>query len=385
MSIQRATEILDRLIAFPSVSRASNLDLIHYVRDFLRQIGVDAEIIPNEEGTKANIHATLGPADAAGILLSGHTDVVPTDGQAWTSDPFRMTKRGDRLFGRGTADMKGFIACVLALVEETAGRTFNRPLHLAFSYDEEIGCVGVRRLIDILAQRSNRPSMCVIGEPTSMQTVIAHKGKVAGRIVCTGRECHSSHAPEGLNAIHLATDMVSTLRSLQDTIIAEGGHDHDFVVPFTTLHVGTISGGTALNIVPNHCSLDFEIRNIPTDNPADFLDRIAERAGELTKEARARFANTGIAVEIVNTYPGLNTDPDAAVVRHVQKLTNGGSLGKIAFGTEGGLFRERLDIPTVVCGPGAIRQAHQPDEFIELDQIAQCMTMLRRLGNKLTT
>ena len=226
--------------------------------------------------------------------------------------------------------------------------------------------------------------MCVIGEPTSMQTVVAHKGKVAGRIICTGRECHSSHAPEGLNAIHLATDMVSMMRELQDRIVAGEGHDPGFVVPFTTLHVGTISGGTALNIVPNHCSLDFEIRNIPTDDPRHLLQCIADKASELTKESQTRFANTGIAVEIVNTYPGLNTNSEAAVVRHVQRLTNGSSLGKIAFGTEGGLFHERLGIPTVICGPGDIRQAHQPDEFISLDQMSQCMTMLRRLGNELT-
>ncbi|UVK41833.1 acetylornithine deacetylase [Mesorhizobium sp. AR07] len=384
MSIHRAVEILDRLIAFATVSRASNLDLIQYVRGFLGQIGIDSELVHNEEGTKANIYATLGNPNASGVLLSGHTDVVPVDGQAWSSDPFRMTSRDDRLFGRGTADMKGFIACVLALIEETAGRTFQRPLHVAFSYDEEIGCVGVRRLIDILANNSTRPSMCVIGEPTSMQTVIAHKGKVAGRITCTGRECHSSHAPEGLNAIHLATDMVSMIRELQDRIVAGEDHDPGFVVPFTTLHVGTISGGTALNIVPNHCSLDFEIRNIPTDNPERLLQRIAGKASELTEGSQARFANTGITVEIVNTYPGLNTNSEAAVVRHVQKLTNGSSLGKIAFGTEGGLFHERLGIPTVICGPGDIRQAHQPDEFISLDQLSQCMTMLRRLGDELT-
>ncbi|CAI2936519.1 acetylornithine deacetylase [Aminobacter niigataensis] len=383
MSIQRATEILDRLIAFPTISRASNLDLIHFVRDFLARLGIAADIVHNQEGTKANIYATLGPAEVAGVLLSGHTDVVPTEGQAWSSDPFRMAQRGELLYGRGTADMKGFIACVLVLFEEYAARSFSRPLHLAFSYDEEIGCVGVRRLIDLLANRSYRPSMCVIGEPTSMQTVVAHKGKVAGRINCTGRECHSSHAPEGLNAIHLATDMVGTLRALQDELLASGARDPDFTVPFTTVHVGMINGGTALNIVPNHCSVDFEIRNIPTDNAQPLLDRLAERAMELTSHAQSRFRDTGVALEIVNAYPGLDTQPDAAVVREIQKHTNGGKLGKIAFGTEGGLFHERLGIPTVVCGPGDIRQAHQPDEFISLDQMTQCMSMLRRLADDL--
>jgi len=380
MSIQHAAEILDRLIGFPSVSRASNLDLIHYVRDFLADLGIPSEIVHNEEGTKANIYATLGPADVPGVLLSGHTDVVPTEGQAWSTDPFRLVKRDDRFYGRGTADMKGFIACVLATIHESAGRSFNRPLHVAFSYDEEIGCVGVRRLIDILAHRANRPSMCIIGEPTSMQTVIAHKGKVAGRITCTGRECHSSHAPEGLNAIYMATDMISTLRALQDELIGQGGHDSDFVVPFTTVHVGTIKGGTALNIVPNDCSLAFEIRNIPNDDPQDLLDRITASADNLAEQSRSRFAGAGVSVEITNAYPGLDTPADAEVVRSVQRLTaNDAKTGKIAFGTEGGLFHERLGVPTVVCGPGDIRQAHQPDEFISIEQMSQCMAMLRRL------
>lgn len=383
MSIRRATEILHRLVAFPTVSRDSNLDLIHYVRDFLAQLGIATGIVHNEEGTKANIYATLGPAEVPGVLLSGHTDVVPVEGQAWSSDPFRMIQRDGRLYGRGTADMKGFIACVLALFEECAQHGLSRPLHAAFSYDEEIGCVGVRRLIDILAHRSSRPSMCIIGEPTGMQTVIAHKGKVAGRITCTGHACHSSHAPEGLNAIHLATDMVATLRALQDELATSDGHDPDFVIPFTTVHVGTIKGGTALNIVPSDCSMDFEIRNIPTDDPQAILDRLAGRAEELTRQTGSRFADTGVALEIVNAYPGLNTQPDAAVVQEVQRLTNGEKLGKIAFGTEGGLFRERLGIPTVVCGPGDIRQAHQPDEFISLEQMSQCMTMLRRLADQM--
>lgn len=380
MSIQHAAEILDRLIGFPSVSRASNLDLIHYVRDFLADLGITSEIVHNEEGTKANIYATLGPADIPGVLLSGHTDVVPTEGQAWSTDPFRLVKRDDRFYGRGTADMKGFIACVLATIHESAGRSFNRPLHVAFSYDEEIGCVGVRRLIDILAHRANRPSMCIIGEPTSMQTVIAHKGKVAGKITCTGRECHSSHAPEGLNAIYMATDMISTLRALQDELIGQGGHDPDFVVPFTTVHVGTIKGGTALNIVPNDCSLAFEIRNIPNDDPQNLLDRITASADDLAGQSRSRFPGAGVSVEITNAYPGLDTPADAEVVRNVQRLTaNDAKTGKIAFGTEGGLFHERLGVPTVVCGPGDIRQAHQPDEFISIEQMSQCMAMLRRL------
>ncbi|WP_342643673.1 acetylornithine deacetylase [Rhodoligotrophos ferricapiens] len=383
MTLQRTIDILDQLIAFPTVSRDSNLDLIAFVKDFLARLGIEAAIIHDEAGTKANLYAVLGPAEIPGVMVSGHTDVVPTEGQAWSTDPFRMAKRGDLLYGRGTADMKGFIACVLALVEENATRRLNRPLHLAFSYDEEVGCIGVRRLIDHMAASATTPALCIVGEPTSMRTVIAHKGKLAGRISCTGHECHSSHAPDGLNAIHLATDMVSHLRNLQDEIRANGRHDDDFEIPFTTVHVGTIHGGTALNIVPRDCVLDFEIRSLPSDNPEPLLDRIRENADRLAATARARFPQASVSVDITNEYPSLNTAPDDRAVETVTRLTGVNSLGKIAFGTEGGLFRQRLGIPTVVCGPGDIRQAHKPDEFVATDQLAACNTMLSRLIDQL--
>ncbi|HSI41530.1 MAG TPA: acetylornithine deacetylase [Xanthobacteraceae bacterium] len=382
-SLSRTVEILERLIAFPTVSRDSNLDLIDYVRDLLAGLGARIELVPDEGGAKANLYAVLGPPGPGGVLLSGHTDVVPVEGQAWSGDPFRLTTRGGRLLGRGTCDMKGFIACALAVAEEAARRPLARPLHFAFSHDEEIGCVGVRRLIDRLAGRADLPALCIVGEPTMMETVIAHKGKVAGRIACRGYECHSSHAPDGLNAIHLATDMVALLRRLQDDVISGGSQDTAYAVPFTTLHVGTIQGGTALNIVPRDCVLDFEIRNLPSDDPARLLDRLFDEAAVLSRRNAGRFPGSGVAVEVLNAYPALQTGPEEEVVGLARRLTGGRALRKIAFGTEGGLFRQRLGLPTVVCGPGDIRHAHRPDEYVTADQLARCRTMLRRLVGEL--
>lgn len=382
MTPSRSIELLDRLIAFPTVSRDSNLALIDFVRALLTPLGARLTLVHNAAGTKANLYAALGPEGPGGVLLSGHTDVVPVEGQAWTSDPFRLTARDARLLGRGTCDMKGFLACTLAAAEAAATRRLSRPLHLAFSYDEEIGCVGVRGLIDRLAGRADLPALCIIGEPTRMETVVAHKGKLAARATCRGRECHSSHAPEGLNAIHLATDMVAEMRALQDELAA-GPQDEAYAVPFTTVHVGTIHGGTALNIVPNACTLDFEIRNLPTDDPARLMDRLFDRATELTRQAQARFPGTGITLDVVNAYPGLNTPPEAEVVAMVRRLNGPGPLRKIAFGTEGGLFRERLGVATVVCGPGDIRDAHKPDEYVTRDQLARCDVMLSRLVDEI--
>lgn len=382
-SITRELEILERLIGFPTVSLTPNLDLIGYVKALFAAVGVEAVVVASEDGARANLHAVVGAAGAGGAMLSGHTDVVPVEGQAWSSDPYRLTRRDDRLFGRGTADMKGFIACTLAAAERAARSPLARPLHLAFSYDEEIGCVGVRRLIDAMEGLAERPALCVVGEPTSMRTVIAHKGKVAGKILCAGHACHSSHAPEGLNAIHLAVDMVQALRALQADIEARGARDDDFTVPFTTVHAGVIRGGAALNIVPSDCVVDFEIRSLPTDDPARHLDRLFAEAARLTAAATARFPETGVRIEIVNDYPGLDTAPESAAARDVARFAGVGGFGKIAFGTEGGLFAQRLGIPTVVCGPGDIAQAHKPDEFVALDQLAACAATLDRLVESL--
>lgn len=377
-----ARSLLERLIAFPTVSRDSNLELVGFVRDFLAAAGADTRLVPSADGGKANLYATLGPAERPGVLLSGHSDVVPVEGQAWSSDPFTLVEREGRLYGRGTADMKGFLAAVLALFGRAAGRRLRTPLHLAVSYDEEVGCLGVRRLLDMLEGLPVRPAFCIIGEPTSMQVALAHKGKLAGRATCHGRECHSSLAPEGLNAIHLAAELVQGFVETQARL-AQGARDEAYDLPYSTVHVGLIAGGEALNIVPNRATLDFEIRHLPEDPPAAVVAEIRARAEAIAARHRDRFPEARIEVEVLNSYPALNTPPDAEVVAFVKSLTGGNSHGKIAFGTEGGLFQERLGLPTVVCGPGSIAQAHKPDEYLSLEQLARCEAFLDRLLDRL--
>ncbi|RJF86657.1 acetylornithine deacetylase [Oleomonas cavernae] len=377
--MSESIEILERLIAFPTVSRDSNLGLIRYVEGELAALGVASRLVFSADGAKANLFATIGPAGIPGIMLSGHTDVVPVDGQAWSSDPFRLHRQDGLLFGRGSADMKGFIACVLTLARRAARETLSTPLHIALSHDEEIGCVGVRRLIEMMAGLPVRPRACVVGEPTSMQVVVAHKGKTALRAHCHGVECHSSLAPDGLNAIHLATDLIAALRRLQDDIALTGAKDADYEVDHTTLHVGTIRGGTALNIVPKDCVLDLEIRHLPAEPAGPLVARLADEARAIEAAAKARFPEAGISLETLSGYPGLDTPPAAEVVAFVKALTGGNSHGKISFGTEGGLFTENLGIPTVVCGPGSIVQAHKPDEYVSASQLAECDRFLSAL------
>ncbi len=372
-------EILDKLIAFPTVSRNSNLELIAFIEDYLDGHAVTSRLIHSEDGAKANLHAVIGPEDVPGVMLSGHTDVVPVEGQDWSSDPFEMREEGGRHYGRGTADMKGFIASVLAAVPEMTKRSLARPIHLAFSYDEEIGCIGVRRMIDVLADASIQPAFCIIGEPTEMQVAIGHKGKTDAYCHCRGVESHSALAPNGLNAIYLAGEMIQAIRDLQAYVIETGARDDHYAVPYTTLHVGVIEGGTALNIVPNACNFRFEIRNLLEDDPMALMARLEAKADEIAGANRARFPSAGIEITLSNEYPGLNTAPDAEIVTFVKSLTGANDHMKVAFGTEGGLFSERLGLPAVVCGPGSMDQGHKPDEFIAGGQLAACDAFLGRL------
>lgn len=377
-------EILGRLIAEPTVSLRSNLDLIGYVQDFLARHGVASRLVHDETGKRANLHAVIGPQDVPGVMLSGHTDVVPVEGQDWSHDPFAMVERDGRLYGRGTADMKGFLACVMALVPAAVERRLARPIHIAFSYDEELGCIGVRRLIDVMAEMPVKPAFCIVGEPTSLDVAIGHKGKTGGHIACHGLECHSSLAPTGVNAIYMATDMIAAIRALQEEVSRTGARDEAYDIPYTTLHVGTIEGGTALNIVPSLCRLAFEIRNVSGDDPQALLDRLRDEADRIVAGVREHHSTAAIDIEIDNAYPGLDTDPDAEIVSFVKSLTGRNSHLKVPFGTEGGLFQQRLHVPTVVCGPGDIAQAHKPDEFIAIDQMARCDAFLAALLDRLS-
>ena len=372
-------DMVRRLVGFDTTSRGSNLALIEFVRDHLDRYGVAGELVFDETGRKANLYATIGPADAGGIMLSGHTDVVPVDGQDWLSDPFAATARDGRLFGRGTADMKSFIAAVLALVPELVGRRLRMPIHLAFSYDEETGCRGVRRLIAALAARPDRPRLCIVGEPTMMQPVTGHKGKRSFHGRVTGFECHSALAHQGVNAVEAAAELVAVLKSMARRRRDAGPFDPDYEPPYTTIHTGMISGGTALNIVPKDCVFDFEFRLLPGEDPDAPLRELRAFADErLLPEMRAIRSEAAIDFDELSAFPGLDTAADAEITRLVMSLTGANATGKVSFGTEGGLFQQ-AGIPTIVCGPGSIEQAHKPNEFIDLDQIAQCEAFLRRL------
>ena len=377
-------EILARLVGFPTVSAASNLDLVAWIRDLLESHGVATTTVPDPGGDKAGHVATDGPADRPGAVLSAHTDVVPVEGQPWTSDPFVLTERAGRLYGRGTTDMKGFVACALHAALRAAAQPLASPLHLALSWDEEIGCVGVRTLLPAVNALPAAPAFCIVGEPTAMTVVTGHKGKVAARAVCTGRDGHSALAPMALNAIHLASDLVTALRARQAAIAAGGPFDPGYAVPYTTLHAGRIEGGVALNIVPNRCSVDFEIRNLAADDPAAILDGLRADAARIVAAEAARIPEAAIAIAVTNAYPGLDTDPASPTVTLVRALAGTGpGPGKVAYGTEAGLYVETLGLPTVVCGPGDMAQGHRPDEFVAESELAACDAMLDRLVGRL--
>ena len=374
---------LEKLIGFPSISRDSNLDLIAYVKDALSGLGIASTLVHNEDGRKANLWATIGPQDRAGIVLSGHTDVVPVEGQAWTSDPFKLLARDGNLYGRGTADMKGFIACCLAMAERAVKAPLKTPINLAFSYDEEIGCVGVRRLLDLLKDAPVRPRLCIVGEPTLMQAVTAHKGKLGFRVTAHGLEAHSSLAPIGVNAIYMASDLIGAIRAIQKEIAEHGVRDGDYEVAYTTLHVGKMEGGEVMNIVPNRCSFDFEIRYLPEDDQQAIVTRIEAAAERVAAGYRGVFAEARFEFMDLQSYPAMNTPVDSEAVKFVHALTGGNSTGKITFGTEGGLFQAVLGTPAVVCGPGNIAVAHKPDEYVSEAQMAACDRMLERLVERL--
>jgi len=379
----QTADILARLIGFDTTSSKPNRALMDWVQDLLGGAGIAAQIIPDASGGKANLYATIGPQDRPGVMLSGHTDVVPVDGQVWTRPPFVLTEAEGRYYGRGTTDMKGFVASALAAALMAARRPLATPLHLALSYDEEVGCLGVASLIDMLAHAPHLPAMCIVGEPTGMQVATGHKGKIALRATCTGREGHSALAPMALNALHLGADFLGAVRRLQDEVAESGLQDGDYDVPYTTLHVGKMQGGVQVNIVPNSCTLDFEIRNLAGDDPQALIDRLRVEADRITAPLKAAFPEAAISIDRLWDYPGLGTPSSAPVVQFVKSLTGANGTMKVAFGTEGGLFSTRLGIPTVICGPGSMAQGHKPDEWVSVGQITRCDAMLAALLDRL--
>lgn len=370
--------ILRDLVAFDTTSAKSNLPLIDHVQTYLAGLGISARLIPDATGTKANLWATIGPDREGGLVLNGHTDCVPVTGEVWETDPFTLTERDGRLYGRGSADMKGFLAVALAAVPDLIAMNLERPVHLAFSHDEEIGCIGVRGLLRDEAARQSRPAVCIVGEPTLMQVVTGHKGGRAYRCHFTGHAVHSSLAPLGQNTIESAAELVVFLRSLAAEL-ALGPQDADFDLTHSTLSVGRIDGGTAINIVPSDASVTFEFRNLAEVDQQAIFDRIeAEVRTRILPQAQARYPAATARFEQIYEYPAHAISAEAPLVVAMKHIVGRNDHSKVAFGAEAGLFLREWGLATVLCGPGSITVAHRPDEYVERSQLAAADVMVRR-------
>lgn len=367
-------ELLSRLLKFDTTSRESNLELMMFIKEYLEEQGVDSTLIFNREHTKANLYARLGPMIDGGVMLSGHTDVVPVDGQKWSYPPFQLTEVDGKYYGRGSTDMKGFIACVLAAVPQFQESPLRMPLHLAFSYDEEVGCLGVRSLIEHIKAATDKPMMCIVGEPTEMKPVFGHKGKVAMRCRVEGHACHSAYAPEGVNAIEYAAKVVNKVSELAEELVEV--QDKRFNPPYSTMQTGIIRGGSALNIVPDFCYFDIEMRHLPGIDPNATFNELEQYALQtLSPKMQAVHPDSSICFESISSYPSLLTDPRSEFAQLVSDWCQSDEFDTVAFGTEGGLFDE-MGIATIVCGPGSMAQGHKPDEFVAIEQLNQCCQML---------
>lgn len=368
--------MLRDLVSFDTTSAKSNLPLMHHVQEYLFSHGVESRLIMDESGEKANLWATIGPEEDGGLVLNGHTDCVPVEGETWVSDPFTLTERDGRLYGRGAADMKGFIASALAAVPALVAAKLPRPVHFALSHDEEIGCLGVRSLLADLAANGPRPACCIVGEPTLMQVVTGHKGGRAYRCHFTGHPVHSSLAPRGVNAIEAAAELVIYLRQLADDL-ARGPQDEDFDLIHSTLSVGMISGGAAINIVPASASVTFEFRNlIEVDQEEIFAKIEGHVLSQILPAMQARFAGAKAWFEPIYEYPAHAIEADDRLVTRMKHIVGRNDHSKVAFGAEAGLFLRELGLPTVLCGPGSIEVAHRPDEYVERSQLAACDRMI---------
>lgn len=373
---------LDRLIGFPTVSARSNLDLVDYVEELLAGHGIEVLRIPDATGKKASLLATIGPADRAGIVLSAHTDVVPAEEPSWTSPPFTASRRDNRVHGRGACDMKGFVAACLAHVEVFQRAATKTPVHLAFSYDEEVGCRGAPDLVKATAALPVRPALCIVGEPTSLRVVSAHKGKVARRIRIVGRTGHSAMPHRAANAVFAAARIVAGLEDMAQELTRFSYDGIAFDPPYSTLHVGSLHGGTALNLVPDEALIEFEIRGVPGADVAGLLRRIDALIDEQRRSLKAVAPEADITIEDLSAYPGLMPSSRAAVKAVAELAGAASGTETVSFGTEAGLYSE-AQIPTVVCGPGDMARAHKADEWIGLDELESANRMMRRLADKL--
>ncbi|WP_417517325.1 acetylornithine deacetylase [Minwuia sp.] len=378
----QAVAILEKLVGFDTTSRDSNMPLIDWVADYLDGLGIASVKVTDATGRKANLVATIGEGDG-GVVLSGHTDVVPVDGQDWHTDPFALTRKGERLFGRGSSDMKGFIACALAAAPKLLESKLARPVHFAFSYDEEVGCLGVGGIIDRFGIDGQKPAICLVGEPTMMKVVNAQKGCGVYETVLTGKEVHSSQTDRGVNTVIYGAELVNFIAGIAE----ERKQDPDplFDPPYTTVNVGLMQGGTAFNIVPNSTRILWEYRNVPGDDGSDIRPRVdAFVAERLLPRMQAVYPDASVVTTELANIPGLAPEQDGPAETLIKRLAQQNATEAVSYGTEGGLFQE-AGMSTVICGPGDIGVAHQPNEFVDIEQISLCMDMMDRLADHLQT
>ena len=381
-----AIEWIERLIGFDTVSANPNMPLVDDIANYLDGFNIPVKLIRDDTGAKANIFATIGTKreNEEGIVLSGHTDVVPVAGQPWDSDPFRMIEKDGRLYGRGSADMKGFIGCVLALIPDLAARSLSTPIHLALSYDEEVGCVGIRRLIGLIGTELPRPKLVIVGEPTGMNVFDAHKGISQQSTTVIGLDAHSSRPSEGVNAVAFAAEIIGFICRLAAEYAVAAHDDIRFDPPGTTFNIGTIEGGAAVNIIARECTFNWEFRPTQGTNPQSILDRVDDFIDvEILPKMHAVDANASVRTTVKVTAPTLDSDPESTAVQFALRLAGANQTGAASYVCEAGLFAE-VGIPSVICGPGNIAQAHKPNEYVERSQIDACMKFLTRLADNLS-
>jgi len=381
---KQSIDLLEKLVAFDSVSRNSNLPIIAFIEGYLGKYKVPCKRVPSPDGKKSNLLARIGPEVAGGIILSGHSDVVPVDGQEWGSDPFTLTKRGNKLYGRGTSDMKSFIAVCLAMTPEFLKLKLKKPLWLAFSYDEEVGCLGAPHLLKYIVKNIPKPTFAIIGEPTLMQVVTAHKGVMSFETTVYGLEGHSSQPQLGVNAVHVACDLVHFLSTMASELSKSGMHDKRFKPRYSTVHVGTIQGGSARNIIPRQCSFQWEIRPLPGENVGALIKRFDKHCQSLRKKIKIVSAKADIVTRPMSRMTGVTLPTTAhAACQTVMRAAQTNQDHAVSFGTEAGIFNEH-GVPAILCGPGSIEQAHKPNEFIEITQIKKCVAFMSRLMNEVS-
>ncbi|WP_419319424.1 acetylornithine deacetylase [Caulobacter sp. ErkDOM-E] len=380
----RAIDLLAKLVSFDTTSRLSNLALIEWVEDYLAQLNVPSRRVPNVDGTKSNLLATIGPAVEGGVVLSGHTDVVPVDGQPWSTDPFVLTQRDGRLYGRGTCDMKGFLALALAAAPDLAAATLSKPVHLAFSYDEEVGCLGAPDMIAVIARDLPRPALVVVGEPTDMVAVSGHKGIASFRVTVSGREAHSSLTHLGVSANMAAIKLMAGLVELSETLAREADPASPFTPKGATLTIGQVNGGTAVNILARECVFIFDLRTPPGMDPMAILADFFARAAAMDTELKARAPEAGVKVERRSLTPAFAPEVDGVAEAFARRMAGDNGPGRVVpYAAEAGQF-QGAGFSTVICGPGSIDQAHQPDEFVEISQMQRGAAFMARLVEDLS-